>query len=128
MRKNRNPIGFPSRFKGTRFAIEVRFELVAPLVDDGHGRDRSSIAKWAESPAEHILGQILDVIDVLLHARALMEPGQSFLQPVSPFATGNAPAAALVLVELHYPQREFHHAGLIIEDHNATRAKELAAL
>src|SRR5262249_21303023 len=43
-------------------------------------------------------------------------------------AAGDAPATALVLIELHDAERELDHAGLIVEDDHAAGAQELAAL
>src|SRR5271156_4524385 len=47
-----------------------------------------------------------------------MQPGERLLQPVRAFAAGDAPAAALMLVELHRAQRKLDHAyGLVEHDH-----------
>src|SRR2546421_1130234 len=45
--------------------------------------------------------------------------------PVGTFAAGDAPSAALVLVELHDSEGEFHHAGGLVKDDHASRAEEL---
>ena len=45
------------------------------------------------------------------------------LQPRRAFAARNAPAAALMLVELHDAQRGLHHVGVLIHDDHAARAQ-----
>src|SRR5579859_442775 len=119
---------FCRRIERAEPAFQVCFKFAAPLVDDGHGRDGRGVAQWAKGAPQHVLGQVFDVVDVLAQPPAVVEAGKRLLEPVSAFAAGNAPAAALVLIELHDAQREFDHAGLVVDDDNATRAQELAAL
>src|SRR6202008_2740640 len=45
------------------------------------------------------------------------------LEPVRSFTAGNAPSAALVLIELDGPQRELDHADRLIDDDDAARAE-----
>src|SRR6185312_6477548 len=116
------------RIKRTRTAFQMRFEFAPPLIDNGHGRNRSSIAQRAESAAQHVLCQILDVVNVLAQTAAVVEPDQRLLEPVCSFTTGDAPTAAFMLVELHHPQRELDHAGRVVQDHDAAGAKKFTAL
>src|SRR3954467_14060537 len=104
------------------------FKFVAPLVHNRHSRDGGGIAERAEGATKHVLRQVLDVINVLFHTRAIVEAGKGFLEPVCTLAAGNAPSAALVLVKLHDAEREFDHACSLIEDDHAAGAEELAAL
>ena len=76
-------------------------------------RHRRRIAQRTERPTQHVFRQVLNVVDVFLHAAAGMKTHQRLLQPVRALAAGNAPSAALVLVELHRPQRELHDALLV---------------
>src|SRR3954452_23599956 len=104
------------RIEGARPAFEMCFKFVAPLVHDRHSRDGGGIAERAEGATKHVLRQVLDVINVLFHTRAIVEAGKGFLEPVCTLAAGNAPSAALVLVKLHDAEREFDHACSLIED------------
>src|ERR1700693_163632 len=87
-------------FKWTGPALQMIFEFLAKLLDDrdrGHG---GGVTQRAECAAQHVLRKILDVVDVFLHPAAGMKARQRLLQPIGPFAAGNAPSAASVLVEL----------------------------
>src|SRR5450432_4895731 len=57
-----------------------------------------------------------------------MEACQGFVETVRSFSARNTPAEALMLVELHHPQREFHHAGLIVQNHHTAGAEKFSAL
>src|ERR1700683_5215512 len=88
-------------FKGTGPALQMIFEFLAKLLDDrdrGHG---GGVTQGAERTAQHVLRKILDVVDIFLHSAAGMKASQRLLQPIGPFAAGNAPSAALMLIELH---------------------------
>src|SRR5665213_309757 len=80
-------------------AFEVLLKLLAELLDEAERRHRRCVSKWAERPAHHVFGEVLDVVDVLFIAAAGVEAGQRLLDPVRAFAAGDAPAAAFVLVE-----------------------------
>src|SRR5262245_38312203 len=105
----------------------MSFKLTPPLVYDRHSGNGRSITQRAESASQHVLRQVLDIVDVFLQTAAVMETDQRFLQPICSFSTGNTPAAALVLVELHDPQRELHHAGLIVDHDHTAGAKGLSS-
>src|SRR5258708_39802941 len=107
------------RIKRTRPSLKVRLELASPLVHDRYGGDGGGVAQWAESSPQHVLREVPDVVDVLLQSCSGVEAGQRLLEPVRPFAAWDAPSAAFVLVELHDAQREFHHAGLLVEHDDA---------
>src|SRR5580658_7466946 len=99
------------------FSVQVVFKFLAKLfhkADGGHGR---RIAQRAESAAHHVFRQVLNVVDVLGRAEAGMESGNRFLQPVRALAAGNAPAAALVLIEANRAERKFDNAGLVVNDY-----------
>src|SRR5216684_6347603 len=106
----------------------MRFKFAAPFVYDRHRWDRRRIAQRTERPAQHVLGQVLDVVDVLLQPAAVVEARERLLQPVRAFAARNTPAATFVLVELHNAQGKFDHASLVVEHDHAAGAQELSAL
>src|SRR3954452_21802986 len=96
----------------------MRFKLTAPLVHNRDCGDGCRIAQWAEGSTTHVLGKVLYVVNVFSQAGTIMEEGESFLEPVSPFTAGNTPAAAFMLVELHHAEREFNHAGLVVQNYD----------
>src|SRR5882762_1770958 len=84
-----------------------------------HNRNRwhsSRVAERTESSAQHVFREILNVVDVFLHPAARMEAVERLLEPVRAFAARDAPATALVLVELHDVLREADHAGGVVDD------------
>src|SRR5215472_5576441 len=127
-RQNRQFLHAALWLKRTGPSFQVGFELVAPLVHNRYGWDCSRVTQRAKCSSQHVLRQVLDVVYVFFQTAAVVESRKRLLEPVCTFATGNAPAAALVLIELHDAQSKFHHARLIVHDHYASRAQELAAL
>src|SRR6267142_1752960 len=91
------------RIKRTRTSLKVRLELASPLVHDRHRWDSGGVAQRAERAAQHVLREVLNVVDIFLQPRPGVEAGQRLLEPVRPFAAGDTPSAAFVLVELHDP-------------------------
>src|ERR1035441_8440392 len=102
-----------------RLAVQVILELLAEFLHKGNRRHCRGITQRAEGTAQHVFRQVLDVVDILGLAKSGVETGQRLLQPVSTFAAGNTPAAAFVLVKTNSPQREFDHAGLIVDDYRS---------
>src|SRR5579864_7956870 len=88
-------------------ALDVLLKLRAELFDEAERGHRGRITQWTEGAAHHVLGEILNVVDVLLVATAGVEPRQRLLQPVCSLAAGDAPSATLALVEVDRPQRKF---------------------
>src|SRR5262249_26062181 len=64
-RQNRQLRYAARRFKRTRPTLEVRLELVAPLVHNRYGWDCGRVAQRAKCSSQHVLRQILDVVYVL---------------------------------------------------------------
>src|SRR3984957_10118601 len=108
------------RFRRARFFIRARpaFQMIlkflAELFHERYRRHRRRITQRTKRPAQHVLREILHVIDIFFHAAAAMESSQCLLQPIRAFAAGDAPSATFMLVKLHRPQREFHYALLIV--------------
>src|ERR1700761_1950690 len=101
-------LGFADRLnlneqRFSALALEILLELRAELLYKavrGHG---GLVAQRVERAAQHVFGQVLNVVDVLLVAAAGMKTRERLLQPVRALATRNAPATALVLVEPDRP-------------------------
>src|SRR5215467_7185219 len=51
-------------FKRTRPSFQMVFKFLAEFLHKSNDRHRSRIAQRAESPAKHVLGKILNVIDI----------------------------------------------------------------
>src|SRR5208337_802894 len=104
------------------------FKCLAILLDVRNNRHRSRIAEWTERASEHVLGQILQVVDVFGHSAAGMEASQGLLHPVGALTTWNAPATALVLVELRHPQSKPDNAHVVVKYDDSAGAKHGAGL
>src|ERR1700683_5273662 len=72
--------------KRAGLAIEMIFKFFAKLFDEGDGRHRGRVAERAESAAQHVLGEVLHVVDVAGRAKTCVEARERFLEPVSAFA------------------------------------------
>src|ERR1035441_5377687 len=96
-------------------AVQMVLELLAELLHKGQRGHGRRIAQRAKRPAQHVLGKILNVVYVLRRSKAEVEASDRLLQPVGAFAAGNAPAAALVLIEADGPQRKLDDAGPVVE-------------
>src|ERR1700746_384952 len=81
-------------FERARPSFQVIFKFFPEFFHKRDGRHRGRVAQWAERPAQHVFRQVLDVIDILLHAAACMEACQCFLEPVGAFTAGDTTAAA----------------------------------
>src|SRR5215469_9284116 len=79
-------------------ALQILLKLRAELLYKSKRGHRRRIAQRAERAAQHVLGQVLNVVDVFLVAAAGVKTHQRFLQPIRSLATRNTPPAALVLV------------------------------
>src|ERR1700723_258393 len=77
------------------------FKFFPKLLYERHGGHRRRISKWAKRLTQHVLRQVINIVDVFFYTAARMKPRQGFFQPVRAFAAWNAPAAAFMLVELH---------------------------
>src|ERR1019366_2941276 len=58
-----------------------------------------------------------------LHPAAGVKSYQRLLDPVRPLTARDTPSTALVLIELHRPQSEFHDALLVVDHHHAARTQ-----
>src|ERR1700679_1316082 len=95
------------------------FKFFPKLLYERHGGHRRRISKWAKRLTQHVLRQVINIVDVFFYTAARMKPRQGFFQPVRAFAAWNAPAAAFMLVELHSAKCELHHAGGVVKNYNA---------
>ena len=107
---------------------DVILELLTEFFDEGDGGHGGGVAERAEGAAHHVFGEVLDVVDVLGVAAALVDAGEGFLDPVGAFAAGDAPAAALVLVELDGAQGELDDRYGLVEHHDAAGSEHGAGL
>src|SRR5215475_3125341 len=62
-------------FKRARTPIEVVFKLPAKFFHNGNRRQGGSVAQRTKRPSQHVLRQILDIIDVPTEPASAMKPG-----------------------------------------------------
>ena len=113
---------------GSALAFDVVFKLFAELLDEAERGHRRGVAERAEGAAHHVLGEVLDVVDVFLRAAAVVDAGERLLDPVRAFAAGDAPAAGFVLVEGDGAQGELDDGDGLVEHDDAARAEHGAGL
>src|SRR5580658_1911812 len=109
-------------------AVDVILKLVAELCHESDDRHRCRVAKRAEGASKHVLGQILNVVDIFDLAAAGVDAANRLFEPVCALAAGDAPTAALVLIELDRPQRKLDHAHRLVENDDAARAEHRTSL
>src|SRR5579883_2255991 len=103
--------------------LQILFKLVAKLGDEASGRHCSRIAERAESAAEHVGCKLANEIDIRRNATAFVEARQNLFQPGRALTARNAPAAALVRIELDGAQRDRDDVGVFIEHDDAARTR-----
>src|SRR6202035_1848226 len=134
IRAGETPALHQNWFRGTGLLVRARpafqmvFKFLAELFHKRYRGHRGRVTERTKRTAKHVFRQVLHVVDVLLHAATIVEPDQRLLQPIGPFAAGNAPAAALVLVKLHGAQCEFHNALLVVDHHHAAGSEHRPGL
>src|SRR5262252_3977115 len=101
--------------KWTGPSFQVIFKLFSKLFHERHGRHGGCVPERAKRSTQHVLREVVNVVDVFLQTCARVETCQRLLQPVGTFAAGNTPSATLVLIELDGAQRELHHAVRVVE-------------
>ena len=99
--------------------VDVFFEFFAEFLDEAKGGHRGCVAERAEGAAHHVFREVLHVIDILLCAAAVVDAGESLLDPVRAFAAGDAPSAGLVLVEGDGAEGEFDDRDGLVEHDDA---------
>src|SRR5678815_4347659 len=96
-------------------------ELLPKLFHECNDRHCRRIAQRTERTSKHVLREVLNVIDIFLHASAGVESRQRLLEPISSFAARNAPSAAFMLIKLDGSKRKFHDTRGVVEYHHAAR-------
>src|SRR3954462_15120248 len=56
----------------TRSPFEVRFELSPEFLHESLDRHCRRVTQWAESAAQHVVSQVLHVIDIFCHTAPVM--------------------------------------------------------
>src|SRR5438270_10228354 len=85
-------------------SFQVVLKFFSEFLYEGDRGHRRGVAQRTEGSAQHVLCEILHVVDIFHHTAATMEADERFLEPIGAFAAGNAPSATLMLVELHGAQ------------------------
>ena len=123
MRHSRNRFRRSFFLVRARLAVQVIFKFFPEFFYETNRRHRCGIAERTKSSSQHVLRQVLHVVDVFLHSAAGVEADESLFQPVGAFAAWDAPSAALMLVELHGAQGKFHDALRIVNHNHAARTQ-----
>src|SRR5262249_51973992 len=110
------PEGGGGRVERAAAALLVLEVFVPEVLDRGDDRGDRAVAQRAERPAEDVVADVEQFLQVFLAALAVLEPLEDADHPERPFPAGRALAARLVLVELGPPQRGPDHAGGLVED------------
>src|SRR5438045_1259725 len=108
-------------------AFQVVLKFFSEFLYEGDRGHRRGVAQRTEGAAQHVLCEVLHVIDIFSDSAAVVETNQRLLQPVRAFAAGNAPSATLMLVELHGAQGEFHNALGIVDHYHTAGAQHGAS-
>src|SRR5829696_6005651 len=95
---------------------EVVDVLVAEVLQRGGDRAGRTVTEGAERPAEDVVADVQQLLEVLLGALAVLQPAQDLHQPEGALPAGRALAARLVRVELGPSQHRAHDAGRLVED------------
>src|SRR6266496_3841674 len=90
--------------------------LVPEVLDRGGDRADRAVAERTERPAEDVVADVQQLLQVFLAALAVLQPVEHADHPERPLPAGRALAARLVLVELGPPQGGPDHAGGFVED------------
>src|ERR1700720_3543046 len=122
--QHRQLIHYEVFLKGTRPAFQMVLEFLSKLFNNGNRRHGCGIAQRTEGASQHVFRQVLNVVDVLLHAAPSMKAGQRFFQPIRTLAAWNAPAATFMLIKLHDAKRKFHHAHSFIHYNDPARTQK----
>src|ERR1700691_1829441 len=101
--------------------IQMIFEFLAELLHERDSRHRRRIAQRTEGPPQHVLRQILHVVDIFHHAAAAMKASQRLFQPIRTLTARDTPATTLVLIKFHGTKCELHNALGIVNHPHAAR-------
>src|SRR6267154_1889384 len=93
-------VRYGNRFRGLvrAFAVEMIFELVAPLLHDTDCRQRRGVAQRAKTVPEYVFREFTDKVNIFFAPTAVVEAVQHLPQPCGAFTTGDAPTAGFVRV------------------------------
>src|SRR5271154_5899640 len=84
-----------------RPAFQMILKLFSKLFHKSNCRHRRRIAQRAERPAQHVLRQVLHVVDVFFHPAAGVKTYERLFKPVSAFAAGKTPSTTFMPIKLH---------------------------
>src|SRR5436309_698662 len=95
--------------EGAAAFLDVRDELLAPVLEVARDRIDGEVAQRTERAPENLAANRLEQLDVALLPMTVFDPLQDLHHPARALATRRALAARLVLVELRRAQSELHH-------------------
>src|SRR5579862_967308 len=108
----------------TAALLEVRLELVAPMLQVALHRVDRKVAERAERAAEDTLADVREQVDVAGRRGTVLDSLEELQHPARSLAARRALAARFVQVELRRPDRELHHATAVVDDDQRRGAEE----
>src|SRR5215831_13456171 len=114
--KSPGPGGRGGRVEGAAAFLLMLHDLVPEVLDRGGNRRGHGVTERAECPADDVLADVEQLVQVLLGALAVLDPLDHPHHPVGALPARRALPARLVLVELRPAERGAQHAGGVIED------------
>src|SRR5438477_3285854 len=80
--QHRQLIHYEVFLQGTRPAFQLVLEFLSKLFNNGNRRHGCGIAQRTEGAPRHVFRQVLNVVDVLLHAAPSMRAHPRFSRPL----------------------------------------------
>src|SRR5215471_227226 len=114
--KSPGPGGGGGRVVGAAAFLLVLHYLVPEVLDHGHNRRGRGVTERAERPANDVLANVEQLVQVFLGTRAVLEPLDRPDHPVGALPARRALAARLVLVELGPAERDAQRARAVVEN------------
>src|SRR5271166_5439147 len=97
-------------------SFDVGDVLVAEVLDRRHHRAGRTIAQRAERLPQDRVGDVQQLVEILVGALAGFQPLVDLVQPEGALSARRALPARLVFVELGPPSHRAHHTGGFVED------------
>ena len=111
---------FFAHLRRTAFLFDVRFVLVAEMLDRRENGMRRTLSQTAQTARQNIFGQALQLFDVAFLTLARADALQDFENASRPDTTRHTLAAAFVLDEIHKEPCDIDHAGTFVHYDQAT--------
>src|SRR5262247_2015775 len=85
--------------------LDVVHEFVPEMLDEALHRQRRSIAQRADGAAGDVVGDVVEKVEVLEPALAVLDPVHHAVEPAGALAAGRALPAGLLEIEIRQAQQ-----------------------